>query len=136
MQKNYKNRLSSNGQVMILSVLAIGGILLVATTVAGFLISYGIRQSGDFTASTRAIIAADAGVEWELYIYTHPTSTEPSPSFGNGSKVTVQCFDDNDKTLECAGPKATSTVTVLSNGEFRDASRIFEIRGIGPFVQQ
>ena len=38
---------SQNGQVMILTVVAIGGTLLAATTVAGLLVVYQLRQSSD-----------------------------------------------------------------------------------------
>ena len=54
------------GKVMLLTVLVIGGLLLGASAIAGLLMVYQIRQSGDVANSTKAIFAADSGIEWEL----------------------------------------------------------------------
>src|SRR3989338_10873566 len=55
------------GQIMLLTVLALSGTILGATTIAGLLMVYQIRQSNDIVNSTKAIFAADAGLEWRLY---------------------------------------------------------------------
>jgi hypothetical protein len=62
-----KNRKRS-GQVMILTVLALGGTILGAATVASLLVVYQIRQSTDLANSARAIFAADTGIEWGFII--------------------------------------------------------------------
>ena len=54
------------GQTMILTVLTLGGTLLSISLVAGLLILFQIRQSGDLANSAKALFAADAGVEWYL----------------------------------------------------------------------
>ncbi|MFH0712546.1 MAG: hypothetical protein V2A55_01680 [Candidatus Jorgensenbacteria bacterium] len=51
------------GQVMILSVVMLGGILLSAASIAGLLMVYQIRASNDAVNSAKAVFAADAGVE-------------------------------------------------------------------------
>ena len=58
---------SRRGQIMLLTVIAIGATLLAATSVAGMLLIYQIRQTTDFEDSARAIAAADAGIEYNLY---------------------------------------------------------------------
>ena len=55
------------GQVMIITILVLGGAILSATTIAGLLMLYQIRQTTDIANSGRAIYAADAGIEWSLY---------------------------------------------------------------------
>lgn len=56
-----------SGQVMVLTVLALGGTLLGLTGIAGLLMVYQIRQATDLANSSKAIFAADAGIEWALY---------------------------------------------------------------------
>lgn len=57
----------SKGQVMLLTVLILGSTVLSASTIAGYLMTLKIRASSDITNSAKAIFAADAGIEWELY---------------------------------------------------------------------
>lgn len=52
---------------MILAVLALGGAILGATTIAGLLMTYQIRQTTDAANSAKAIFAADMGLECGLY---------------------------------------------------------------------
>ena len=55
------------GQVMLLTTVVLSGTFLVVSGMVGFLMVYKIRQSTDMTNSTKAILAADSGIEWELY---------------------------------------------------------------------
>ncbi len=52
-----------SGQVMIISVVMLGGILLSAAAIAGLLMIYQIRASNDAVNSAKAVFAADAGIE-------------------------------------------------------------------------
>lgn len=138
---------------MLLTVLAIGGIFLAATVVAGLLMTYQIRQAAETNASTAAIMAADAGAEWALYKNTHPNETSLSfPTFTNGASLTVQCFTSSSVAIpqrpdgsgyvsrgpsgnrENFGCNSASTFSALSNGTHRNANRIFEIYDIQSFV--
>lgn len=58
---------TEKGQVMLLTVLLTGGVLLAATAVAGLMMVYQIRQTTAVIDSVQAIFAADAAVEWELF---------------------------------------------------------------------
>ncbi|MDO8430221.1 MAG: hypothetical protein Q7S73_02540 [bacterium] len=58
---------NNGGQVMLITVLALSGTILGATTIAGLLMLYQIRQATDVVNSTKAIFAADSGFEWRLY---------------------------------------------------------------------
>lgn len=118
-----------SGQVMILTILALGGTLLGATTVAGLLTLYQIRNSTDLANSAKAVAAADAGVEWGLYNFScaNGGSQEPCPApelaFSNGATVKVTCLGAAG-ALDCADPGVTSLRSVASAG---GSSRAFEV---------
>ncbi len=54
---------------MLLAVLLIGTSVLVITSIAGYFMLQRIRMSSNFVDSTKAIFAADAGIECEFYNY-------------------------------------------------------------------
>lgn len=106
-----------SGQVMILTVLALGGTILGATTVAGLLMLYQIRQATDLANSAKAIFAADAGLEWALYQFFTKDTAEALPTpLTNGAAISVKCF--------------------LATGEEKtcDNEEIMEIRSVGRSV--
>ena len=85
--------------MMLLTVLTIGGTILGATTLAGLLVLYQIRQSTDLANSAKAVFAADAGVEWGLYqIYSSASGT--APIMGNGASFKVACYDYDGNVLD------------------------------------
>ncbi|MBI4991774.1 MAG: hypothetical protein HZB99_00970 [Candidatus Harrisonbacteria bacterium] len=55
-----------NGQVMLITVLAMSGTIIAATTISGILMLYQLRQATDVVGTTKAIFAADTGLEWRL----------------------------------------------------------------------
>jgi hypothetical protein len=63
---------------MLLIMIALGGTLLGATTIAGLLMMYQIRQSADLRDSNMAIFAADAGLEMVGYTTRFPNQEVPS----------------------------------------------------------
>jgi len=96
---------------MLLTVLVIGGVLLGASSIAGLLMVYQIRQASDVTNSTKAIFAADSGVEWELYrMFVNPAYQKPEMSNGATISTTVN-----------------GTSSIISVGSSQKASRAFEI---------
>ncbi len=110
------------GQVMILTVLAIGGTILGATTIAGLLMVYQIRQATDIGNSGKAIYAADAGVEWGLFQYFNPGSSHPQPAMpmSNGGSFTIACTPTND----C---RDFNTKLIRSVGAAANVQRAFEL---------
>lgn len=124
--------MARSGQVMILTILALGGTLLGATTVAGLLTLYQIRNSTDLANSARAIFAADAGVEWALYNFSCanggaqspcPAAEEDGDSFKNGASVKVTCLGGG-AVVTCADPGVDSIKSVGSAG---GSSRAFDV---------
>src|SRR3989338_4300716 len=57
------------GQVMIITIVMMGGILLSATAIAGLLLVYQIRQSNDSVSSAKAFFASDTGLEITSWCY-------------------------------------------------------------------
>ncbi len=114
---------------MLITVLALSGTILGATTIAGLLMLYQIRQSTDIVNSTKAIYAADSGLEWRLYKFYSddqicndcPDGVAcPEPSMQNNSSFQTTC------TLEDLGGGA-SRVVIKSTGQSLQNARAFEI---------
>ena len=83
---------------MLMTVLVLSGTILVATTIAGLLMLYQIRQSVNVSQSAQAIFAADAGLEWELYRhYRDPVYQRPSLT--NGADFTTTLIPDGITSL-------------------------------------
>ena len=123
---------SRNGQVMLLTVLTLGGTLLGVTTIAGLLMIYQVRQSTDLSQSAKALFAADAGIEWGLYnIICDAVGASPGrpcpipapPTFTNGATLTVICLDGNGSAVE--GCASQDVVSIRSRGSFNNISRAF-----------
>ncbi len=67
--KNKKHSISnsSGGQVMMIVVLILSGIIIGATAISGALTARQTRQTVDAGSSSKTIFASDAGLEWRLY---------------------------------------------------------------------
>lgn len=102
------------GQVMILTVIILGGIILGATTIAGLLMIYQIKQSTNIKHSTMAVYAADTGLEFYLY-----HSYAASGTLSNGATFEL--------TETFSGP----TPIVKSIGQYQNSLRAFEL-SFGP----
>jgi len=116
---------------MIITILALGGTLLGATTVAGLLTLYQIRNSTDLANSAKAIFAADAGLEWGLYNFSCANggsqSVCPLPEildsdFSNSASVRVVCLGSGE-ILPCTGSAVNGIRSIGSAG---GSSRAFE----------
>ena len=98
-----------SGQAMFLSILAIGGTILGATTIAGLLMIYQLRRTSDLANSAKAIFAADAGLESALYNFYKcnfdpaspgaPCPVDGPPAFSNGAVTLVECLDHNGNAV-------------------------------------
>lgn len=91
----------AKGQVMLLTVLVMGGSLIAASTIAGYLMLLKIRQSSDITNSTKAIFAADTGIEWDLYRRLK-NANYPKPQLSNGSSFEVFAEASSTKSIGTA----------------------------------
>ena len=101
-------------QVMILTILTLGATILGATTIAGLMMLYQLRQSRDDIVSNQAIYAAEAGLECGLYQYFNNgsvSSCSSSSVFSNGSTVSVLLVPGTSDS------NATSIVSIGTAGE-------------------
>jgi hypothetical protein len=127
---NKKDGGKRRGQAMLIAVLAIGGAILGATAIAGFLTLYELRSGNDTQNSAKAIFAADSGVEYALFNYYCPTegrcaSAPPFPTFANGATDNVTCYDATGVPLgSCFDPAVN---TAISKGLSLNSSRAFLI---------
>jgi hypothetical protein len=56
-----------SGQVMMIVIMVLSGVMIGSMAISGTLTARQIRQSADAGASSKVIFAADAGLEWVLY---------------------------------------------------------------------
>ena len=105
------------GQVMLLTVLLLGGTILGATTIAGYLMIQKIQIASDITNSTKAIFAAATGIEWELFRkFKDPNF--PKPVLSNGATFESSVSEDGS--------------VIKSIGTSLRTSRAFELQFVTP----
>lgn len=116
-----------SGQVMLLTVLVLGGTILGATTIGGLLVLYQLRQTADLANSTKAVFAADAGIEWGLYeFFKSPAQGFLTPTFSNGATSLTTCYKDAAMS-QSADCNASGIIIIVSKGESGNAKRAFKI---------
>ncbi len=109
---------------MLLTVLALGSTLLGATTIAGLLMVYQIRQASDLNDSTRSIFAADTGIEWGLYQFLNPAGGASAPVMSDGASFTVTCYASGGTPVGCTDE---STRSMRAVGQSGSVNRAFEL---------
>ncbi len=130
-----KDHDARSGQAMLIAVLSLGAAILGATTVAGILTLYQIRATTDTMNSSKALFAADTGVEWTLMsYYCNVTGRTPCPPSSpnlsaSGAAVTSTCYDINDNPVSCSD--TTSTVYAIAIGSSAGTKRAFEVSLVG-----
>ena len=107
------------GQVLLLTTITLGGMLLGVMTIAGLLMLYQIRQVTDLANSGRAIFAADTGIEWGLYQF-FKGGGGPAPTLSNGAGFVTTCSPVADCT-------DIGTRIIHSFGKFSNAGRALEL---------
>jgi hypothetical protein len=82
---------AKKGQMMLMTVLILGGVMLGATTIAGLITTYRLQQAGRARDSAMAIFAADAGLERGFYqcFKLNDCVTEINQSLPNGASYVV-----------------------------------------------
>ncbi|MDO8664514.1 MAG: hypothetical protein Q7K44_03170 [Candidatus Liptonbacteria bacterium] len=117
---------SRNGQVMLVSILTLGAVMIGVTAVAGLLVVYQIRMSSDVANSAKAIFASDAGIDWALYQFLKPALATPDkrPVFSNGARFEVVCKNSSGNQVQCTDQSVSS---IKSNGFYGLISRVFEL---------
>ncbi len=107
-----------SGQVMLLTVMMLTGVILSTTSLVALITLYQIRQTGDVTASNQAIFAADAGIECALYKKIKEKKSDATIN----EECTGLVFDNKAQVKVVAEPS-----TIKSAGKSRRSSRAFEV---------
>ena len=106
------DRSCETGQVIILVVVTLGGMLLSAASMSGILLLYQIRNTNDAVNSAKAIFAADAGIEAASFCLFS--------SRGNGCdpKAIAEgiTFEDPNVNIELNLISSPSLITIESRG--------------------
>lgn len=116
---------------MLLTVVILSGLLLSASTIGGLLMLYQIRQSADIANSTRAIYAADSGLERRIYEFLNEGSSvntcadTRSYALTNGSAIQVSCVAESVPATETE--EGLETIIIKSTGEARKNFRALEV---------
>lgn len=90
---------------MLLTVLIVSGTIVGATTIAGLLMLYQLRQATNFGQSLQALFAADTGLEWKLYQQFQDADYPPPEMSADTQSSFVVRGDKNTSiiSLGCAG---------------------------------
>ena len=108
---------------MLLTLLFIGSSILVFSSIAGYIMIQRIRASSDTVDSTKAIFAADSGVECMIYKYS--SSSNPK----NIDCNTFLTFDDSFVSVytEYASSSSGTPLYIKSVGTSNKAKRAFYV---------
>lgn len=105
-----KAKARQGGQVMLLTVVMLTGIILSITSLVALIVLYQLRQTTDVIASHKAIFAADAGIECRLYARNGGTSSEwgdcATGRLSNGAEFKTVSNEGSIKSAGRAGRSA------------------------------
>ena len=111
---------------MLLTLLFIGSSILIFSTIAGYIMIQRIRASSDTVDSTKAIFAADSGVECMLFKYASTTENRSGLDCNTASRGFLS-FDDNfvSAYTEIASSSVGSSSYIKSVGASNRSKRAF-----------
>ena len=118
----YKNTKNNQGQAMLLAVLIIGTSILVMTSISGYLMLQRIRSSSNIIDSTKAIFAADTGIEWELFKKNKCTEESINPLCNKKPSLT-----NNSSFNTFLSNISTSTQLIKSIGTSVKSNRALKV---------
>ena len=112
---------------MLLAGLLISGTILGATTIAGLLMLYQLRQATNVGYSLQALFAADSGLEWKLYQeIVNPSYPVPVMSPKSNSQFLASgSLQDSIRSVGCAGPLLPSDNPELCPRPINRAFQLF-----------
>lgn len=114
-------RQGAGGQAMLMTVVLLSGAILSATALASLLILFQLRQAGDITASTKAVFAADAGIE--CVFFNKFRTTASLRDCGDTNPVVL----DNGAEYRTIETTAGAEESWKSAGRFARSARAFEV---------
>ncbi|HPT40115.1 MAG TPA: pilus assembly PilX N-terminal domain-containing protein [Candidatus Paceibacterota bacterium] len=96
MNTNLKHK--QNGQVLLITVLIMMSTFTLAIAIGGMVL-YELRSMVNTNQSTKAIYAAESGIEWRLF--TTNKGNALTPEMGNGTSY--DCSSDCINCIRCTG---------------------------------
>jgi hypothetical protein len=113
-----KTNQNRKGQVMIISVVTLSGILLAAAAIAGLLMTYQLRSANDTVNSAKALFAADAGIEAATYCYFKGCGSQSPESFVESMAFETSTGGSSPPPADiCSSPNPSAEIYVcLSSG--------------------
>ncbi len=109
---------------MLMTTLILSGAILGATTFAGLLVLFQLRQTSDVAASTKAIFAADSGIECAFLVRFEGGAESPPPAPAEyESRCRGTLANGAEYRTISTGPD-----TIKSVGRFSRSARAFEVR--------
>ena len=111
---------------MLLTVLIVSGTILGATTIAGFLMLYQLRQATNFGQSVQALFAADTGLEWKLY-QLFQDKDYPEPVMGAESQSDFVVVGDEKTSIRSIGCAGARVANAKPGSCPRSVNRAFEL---------
>ncbi len=116
---------------MLLTIVVLSGTMLTVSALIGFLMLHKIRQSTDIVNSTKAILAADSGIEWELYKCFKCYSTEicdsDCPAPYNPPYSGPQMTNDSTASTTIIFDASSTPESIKSIGKAGNTARAFQM---------
>lgn len=125
---------NNKGQIILLSVMILGGVMIGAATIGSFLLRLQINQVNDAAESTQALFAADAGIEAVSWCFFHEDECDAGQkgpdTFCPEDDSPLVNFENPDITLEtvCNWDKDSNVVTISGQGYKGATTRILQTR--------
>jgi len=129
----------SKGQVMMIVVMVLSGVIIGSVAISGIMTARQTRQTADAGASAKAVYAADAGLEWRVYKFIKDYYNCECPSGKTCDELLPPQFEDSNVVLNtnCSvsshkPDEVYSYYTITSNSKVSNSSYVFkqEIRVI------
>ena len=112
--KNYtKEKEIRSGQVMLISVIMLGGVLLSAAAIGGLLTIYQIRASNDIVSSAKAVFAADSGIEITTWCLYKGCDDPLTPEVENAENPPEIFFNDSSVSVEASAEQSPGALEVV-----------------------
>ena len=101
---------NNKGQALLVVVMILGATMLGVTTIAGYITVQKIRTVTDIVDSTKAIYAADSGIDWWFYkkFVAEPSEegeipVPPQPTFSNNAELEIRESETIVKSIGHSG---------------------------------
>lgn len=123
---------NEKGQIILLSIMILGGVMIGSATIGSYLLRLQINQVNEATESTNALFAADAGLEAVSWCFFHEdecsaTQRGPDTFCPEDNSPTIN-FDDPSVSVQtrCRWDKDNGEVEVRAQGFKASTTRILE----------